>query len=229
MQYWDTADIPEDVSSVMNSWQNHADFSYSRLDRDLAAEFLLDEFDSDHAQAFNLANSATEESDFIRLCWLLKNGGIYADADDKLIGDPAALLVPGADLVVVRNPWREITNHLICAQPGHPVLQWAVDGARRALLQRDNNSPWAKTGPGLLTRAVAAYLGQASAGGDRHNLCILERHTLYPVVQMHLRLSYKSTPRYWNAMVSENDSGVLDALSSFRRRTDDQPLERPQP
>lgn len=214
LQYWDGANIPEELSTVMHSWQKQPGFAYDRLDRTLALEFLLNEFDPDHAQAFHLANSATEESDFLRLCWLLAKGGIYADADDKLIGDPADLLPPGTGLVVVRNPWREITNNLICARAGHPVLQWAVDRARRALVNRDNNSPWAKTGPGLLTRAVATYLCQESAADNRRDLCILERNTVYPVVQMHLRLSYKSTPHYWNALVSEIDPGVLEALSS---------------
>jgi predicted Zn-dependent protease len=225
MQYWDTAGIPEELDAVMRSWQGRPGFAYTRLDRLSAVEFLLAEFGRDHARAFRLANSSTEGSDFLRLCWLLKKGGIYADADDKLIGDPADLLPPGAGLMVIRNPWRAIANNLICARPGHPVLQWAVETACQALLQRDNDSPWSKTGPGLLTRAVATYLRDAPAEEASRELCIRARHALYPVVQMHLRLSYKSTPRYWNAMLSEIDPGVLEALSSVRPGPD-QPLDR---
>lgn len=65
-------------------------------------------------RAFKLASHVAEESDFLRLCLLLADGGIYADADDLLTGTPEALLQDGAGLVVFPEPTLgSIENNLL--------------------------------------------------------------------------------------------------------------------
>ncbi|EEX15691.1 conserved hypothetical protein [Citreicella sp. SE45] len=88
---------------------------------------------TEHVRPFKFASHVAEESDFLRLCLLLADGGIYADADDLLPGNPEALLQHGAGLVVFPEPTLgSIENNLLCAPRGHPVIARAVDLSLRA-------------------------------------------------------------------------------------------------
>ncbi|WP_191610381.1 glycosyltransferase family 32 protein [Pseudosulfitobacter pseudonitzschiae] len=96
LQYWDAATIPPEVAAVMQSWQDLPGYTYHRYDKPAAIAFLKDRFDADHVRAFRMANNVAEECDFLRLCLLLADGGIYTDADDMLVGDLDALRTLGA-------------------------------------------------------------------------------------------------------------------------------------
>jgi mannosyltransferase OCH1-like enzyme len=217
LQYWDRQEVPESVASVMASWSRAEGFEYHRLDRRSARLFLRDRFGADHERAFLLARNAAEECDFLRLCWLLEHGGTYADADDRLTGDPAALLPAGVAMVLYREPYGAIQNNLLSACPGHPVLRFAVEEARQALLRGDNDWTWSKTGPGLLTRAAAAYILDHDEATTRGSLLVLPRHALYRHVHPHVAVPYKSTPAYWNAGGKGPSRSVIEALSRAAR------------
>lgn len=198
-QYWNTPKIPEEVARVMQSWQDAPGFEHRLFDRQAALSFLRDHFGPRHARAFQLANSAAEECDFLRLCLLYRHGGIYADADDLLIGDASQLIAEGPGLIATAEPWGALANNVICAPVGHPVMLWALQAAGRSLLARENDGTWFKTGPGLMTRAVANWLGQATSAETETGLTILTQAQLASHVQPHVRLSYKMSGQYWNA------------------------------
>ena len=200
LQYWDTATIPPEVAAVMQSWQDLPGYTYHRYDKAGAITFLKDRFDAAHVQAFRMANNVAEECDFLRLCLLLADGGIYTDADDMLVGDIDALRVLGRGVVLFREPViGSIANNLMMARAGHPLLQIAVDMARASLLARENDNTWAKTGPGLISRATAAYIAQTPADEVPQNLCLLPGYVASTQIQAHVRLPYKATPAYWNS------------------------------
>ena len=67
--------------------------------------------------------------------------------------------------------------------------------ARDALLRRENDNTWSKTGPGLLTRAVAQHLTAEGSGGA--DLTILPQHAIAPFVQVHVPQPYKQTSAHW--------------------------------
>lgn len=221
VQYWNTATPPGEVTALMQSWQAAEGFDYTRMDRQQAQGFLRESFGAGHARAFQLANSPAEECDFFRLCWLYKHGGIYADADDKLTGDPAALLHEGPGLIVTRELWGALANNVLCAPPGHPALLWALRTAGRSLLARENDGTWFKTGPGLMTRAVAAWLrdpppaGDSDLAGMERDVTILPQMLLATYVQPHVRLSYKSSGHYWNARDRHAPRALIEALSAL--------------
>jgi len=215
VQYWNDPDPPSEVAQVMRSWQSVPGWEHALFDRQRALRWLAENFDSDHAQAFALARHVAQEADFLRLCLLYHGGGIYADADDLLVGHPDGIAAEGPGLVVFVETYGAVANNLICAPPGHPVLGRAVAMAREALLRRDNDGTWLKTGPGLLTRAVAAHvLADPEAAGHTRVCAVgtLQRH-----VQAHVPMPYKSGAGYWNsARGKDGGDGVARALRGSR-------------
>ncbi|MDK3074307.1 tetratricopeptide repeat protein [Sedimentitalea sp. JM2-8] len=197
-QYWNTDPAPDEVTRIMSTWQSAPGYRHCLMNRNDARAFLRDAFDAEHERAFRMANHVAEECDFLRLCVLLARGGIYADADDRLIGDPEVLRRAGRGMVLLREPVGAIANNLLLARPGHPLLQIAVDMARDSLLARENDNTWSKTGPGLLTRATAAYLSDTSPDEVSRDLTLLPRYLGQRVVQFHVRLPYKTTQVHWN-------------------------------
>jgi len=204
-QYWNLRVPPESVAEIMRSWSRLPDVEYVRFDRAAARRFLRETYGPDYELAFRLANNIAEEADFLRLCYLRHHGGIYADADDRLYGTLAELVPAGAGLVCFREPFGILANNCIAARPGHPAIVRASEMAAEALLSRDNDSTWSKTGPGLLSRAVASYLAAARPAEPGDRVVIRPNHVLRRQVQIHIQLPHKKTRKYWNAA---NTTGI---------------------
>ena len=160
-----------------------------------------------------MAKKPAEECDFLRLCLLFVYGGIYADADDRMIGSPDDLLSYGPRLIVFREPFGAIENNLICAPKRHPVIKRAMAMARRALLRRDNDMIWSKTGPGLLTRVVAlSVLDDPEAAAE--TITVVPLVELGRYVQTHVELPYKRGVSHWIGTKNQKsmDISVTTAL-----------------
>ncbi|MFC0160193.1 glycosyltransferase family 32 protein, partial [Mameliella alba] len=216
-QYWNSPAVPEEVGALIQSWRDAPGFDHQLYDRARALAFLRKEFGAGHARAFQLANSPAEECDFLRLCLLYTHGGIYADADDRLTGDPRALIAEGPGLILAREPWGALANNVIVAPRGHPLLLWALEAAGRSLLARENDGTWFKTGPGLVTRAAAAWLAEAGEAAER-GLTLIGLPRLRAHVHPHVRLGYKSSGSYWNARDAHAPGALVAALSGLAPR-----------
>lgn len=212
VQYWNIGKPPEALEAIMRSWQAAEGFAYQLFDRRAATRFLADELGPDWAAAFRMARHPAEESDFFRLSFLAVRGGIYADCDDLLVGSLDRLTAGASGLVVFREPMGAIANNLILAEPRHHVLAYAAVAAKQALQRRDNDSIWAKTGPGLLTRAIAQACEEAARRGADPGVTILPRHHAARHVQFHIPLPYKKTRAYWNAT---NVGGLMAGLGGL--------------
>ncbi|MBH0236202.1 tetratricopeptide repeat protein [Methylobrevis albus] len=205
VQYWNDPVPPAEIAAIMRSWEAAAGFAYHCFDRARALGFLRERLGIDWAKALKHAVSPAEESDYFRLCYLMLEGGLYADCDDWLTGDAEALAGGSPGLTVMLEPRGTIGNNLIVAAPRHPVLVWAAAAARRALLERHNDSTWTKTGPGLLTRAVAHYLTRSDAAGTPPDVAIPHRWQLAAHVSFHVPLPYKRSRGYWNRQSMAGD------------------------
>lgn len=215
VQYWNQSDIPTEIAGVMRHWQRQPGYDYTCFDRRKALQFLAERFDRQVVSAFRLANHPAEESDFLRLCALWVDGGIYADADDMVVGDLDALLAQNSGAILFQEQFGAIANNVICARPGHPLIKTALDMACDALIARANDGTWTKTGPGLLTRAAAAYVSDTAQEEAREDLLILPQYRLHRYVFPHLKLSYKATPKYWAASDAAVPTPIRDVLARF--------------
>lgn len=211
-QYWDAKTPPTEVAALIAGWQAVPSFSHRLFDRASAIQILRTQFGPRSVQAFQRARHVTEESDFLRLCLIYKFGGLYVDADDMVIGDIGTFARLGSGLLVTREPIGAAANNVLAAPPGHPALRIAIEMTMRSLMAYENDGAWLKTGPGMLTRAIARYITQTDAEAVRAGLTILDANTLRRFVQPHIRLPYKTTIKYWNAQDRKLGKRALESL-----------------
>ena len=128
-------------------------------------------------------------SDYLRMCFVLAEGGLYVDADDVLLGggwkdvfrdgtlkvQPLCYDVTAGGMVSASELQRTdlptdgrifyVNNNPIAAPAGHPVLRRALARATDILLG-DDPAPeiQSTTGPGNLTAALAAHARESQVG-----------------------------------------------------------------
>lgn len=199
-QFWDAEELPHDVQELTSSWRTlNKDWEYTLFNMKSARAFLENNVHADVRKAFRLAHHVAQKADIFRLAVLLREGGVYADADDRCMAN-LDLLVRGREIVLRHENLGSIGNNFIAVRPGHPVIEAALDGSVRAVLRGDSESIWLSTGPGMFTRAFAEYLA-----ADRRRLSTLGREAsvlldweLRPFLASACRASYKSTVRHWS-------------------------------
>lgn len=210
-QYWDSAQAPDELEALMAGWADAPGFDYLRLDARAAQQWLFQHYDMVHLNAFRAANHVAEASDFLRLCVLYRQGGIYMDSDNKRTGDAGALIADAGPMLLFRDPFGALPNDVIAATPRHPVIGAAMAMARDALLSREKELTWGKTGPGLLTRIVAGFLAERGEAAHR-DMRILPLAAMRVCVHPCIDLPYKLTPKYWNDRVGKVAPDIQTAL-----------------
>jgi tetratricopeptide (TPR) repeat protein len=200
-QYWNEADIPGDVASLMQTWRGaHRDHEFLLFDADSAQDFLREHYAEEVVSAYRSTREPAQKADLFRLAFLFAKGGYYADADDRCL-KPLSRIVPAyASLFVYQEDFGTLGNNLIGAAPQHPVIGRALDLAVAAVGRGDRDILWLSTGPGLLTRAFAQILANSplawSAWLDQ--TVVLDRRELRRAVAVHCLVTYKKTRRHWS-------------------------------
>lgn len=174
VQYWDQPEPPDDVRTIMQSWRLPPPWQTRLFDRRTAQAFIAAHHPPAVAHAFARCHHPAMRSDLFRLCYLVRCGGVYMDADEACADDGAALRqwLGGCDLAVplLGGALPYANNALIGAAPEHPVLRAALDSATRRLCEWPDASPppvWDVTGPGLLTRHLVRHLQAHGMAGLR--------------------------------------------------------------
>ena len=212
LQFWDQAEAPDEVANAMASWSTAPEIEYTRFDRIQAVRWLAKERGRDAARAFQLANKVAEAADYLRLEWLFHVGGFWIDADDRRNGDLGELAMHGRRAVLMLEPSGSIGNNVIGSVAGHPVIEWAAQEARRALLARENDTTWSKTGPGLMTRALATALRNGSAVAGPSDVALVPQWRMRHQIGMHLPMAYKRRAGHWNKTRTDVPKAIRDAM-----------------
>jgi hypothetical protein len=145
-------------------------------------------YGSRECAAFGRCRHPAMRSDYLRLCFVLADGGLYVDADDVLRGagwqdlfgngrlkvQPLCYdltdcgMVPSSELrrtdLSTDGRIFYVNNNPIAAPPGHPVLRRALTRATDRLLG-DKPAPeiQSTTGPGNLTAVLVAHAHESQA------------------------------------------------------------------
>ena len=204
------------------SWTiNNIDCDYRRFSSRTAREYLQSRFARPVIEAFMRANEAARKADIFRLAFLYAEGGYYADVDDRCVA-PIEIIDPGGrDLLLHQEEIGSIGNNFIGAIPRHPVIGAALAQAVEAVNGGGRETPWLATGPGMLTRVLAA-----SIAADVRNFLdasnaplILEREDLRRAVSIHCMASYKTSSNHWSrngaARIRSRYADELDALCAL--------------
>jgi tetratricopeptide (TPR) repeat protein len=200
MQYWDSSPPPADVARLMASWrESNPGYTHHLFNDTSAQEFLAERFPPAVLQAYLRGEYATQKSDIFRLAFLVAEGGIYADADDRCTAPVNAIIPEGANLVTHQDDHMTLCNNFVAAEAGHPVLLAALQGAVRAMLRGDRDTVWFSTGPALLTRAFTQVLVGADPlhGNVVSGIVVLDRRELARAISIHCAAAYKRTDRHW--------------------------------
>lgn len=226
VQFWhDPSDLPEDVKACLESWeplQDHG-FEFRMFDDLSAADYIRDTFGRRELTAFSRCRHPAMRCDYLRLCFLVAEGGMYVDADDVLFGDgwpplfdsnglklqPLCYDIHSHGMVPASEIWRPdlptanrifyVNNDPIAAPACHPVLTYALSRATERLLG-DNPHPeiQSTTGPGNLTAALAAHAHNLILAGEPLDFTLLENWEA--IAETRWELSYRDDARNWRLM-----------------------------
>ena len=158
--------------------------------------------------------------DYLRLCALIAEGGLYVDADDVLLGEgwrelfrdralkvqPLCYDLRSRAMVPAEEIWGAecrtsdrifyVNNDPIAAPPEHPMLCRALDRSTARLLgSQERLEIQSTTGPGNLTAALAAHA---------RNLLLEDREPDFKlllhwasIAETRWELSYRKDERNW--------------------------------
>lgn len=228
VQFWhDPNDVPPDVWNCMRSWNALRDEGVAfRMFGDVsAAAFIAERYGPREVAAFARCRHPAMRSDYLRMCFVFAEGGLYVDADDVLLGggwenvfrdgtlkvQPLCYDVTAGGMVSAAELRRTdlatdgrifyVNNNPIAAPAGHPVLRRALARATDRLLG-DDPAPeiQSTTGPGNLTAVLAAHEreswdGEDSKAPDFELLFDWER-----IAEPRWELAYRNDSRNWRHM-----------------------------
>jgi mannosyltransferase OCH1-like enzyme len=184
----------------MATWQDtNPGFAYARYDLAAAHAYLAAQYPPDVSRAFRVARHAAHKADIFRLALLCREGGFYADADDRCIRPLTTLLRPGLSCLLYQEHLGTIANNFIGVVPGHPLIAAALRRVVDATNEGRVEVLWLETGPALVSRCLvdqvvnpARPVVDALAGID-----VLFHTALRHVVSFGCSATYKATPRNW--------------------------------
>jgi hypothetical protein len=223
VQYWHDFDaLPADVLECLQSWtQLKKDgFEIQLFDDASARRFIAAAFAPSHVVAFDRCYHPAMRCDYFRLCFILRNGGFYVDADEvhrgtgceALFRDTALKLQPlcydnSTKQMVPPEDFRRdtrvpssrvfyVNNTPIIAPPGHALVDLALQRATRLLLQ-DTNRPEIQetTGPGNLSASLVRHVARLQNNRAPWDFTILR--DWHSISQFRWNLSYRNDERNW--------------------------------
>ncbi len=199
-QFWDAA-VPDDVAAIMQSWPAlNAGYRFQLFNDATATAFLRQHYPPDVLQAYRRVREPAQKADIFRLAYLVVEGGVYVDADDRCLAPLPGLLPAGATLVFYQEDHGTLGNNFIAAAPGNAVLAAALRLGVAAVNRGDIDNVWLATGPALLTRSLAHALAMAAEPSPQlpDGWFVLHRCALFQAVAVHCAADYKRSERHWS-------------------------------
>jgi mannosyltransferase OCH1-like enzyme len=230
VQFWDDASaVPGDVQTCLESWAalEVAGFERMLFDDTSARHFIEDHFSARHVQAFDRCSHPAMRADYFRLCFMLRLGGLYVDADDEYQGSDVEPLIGSGQLwlqalcydiasdsiVDVARALAGtagtagterifyVNNNPLIAGPGHPVIARALERSTTLLLATNeaNRDIQSLTGPGNLTASLVAHAVEQDADGEARDFELLTSWDAVAVSKW--PLDYRADGRNWRNWV----------------------------
>lgn len=226
VRFWhDPHGMPSDVRRCLDSWKGLRDegFAMRMFDDASARTYIAERYGQREVAAFERCRHPAMRSDYLRMCYVLAEGGLYVDADDVLIGNgwkevfrggtlkvqPLCYdirvggMVAAAELRRANLPTEGrifyVNNNPIAAPADHPVLRRALTRATDTLLG-DDPAPeiQSTTGPGNLTASLAAHAYEVLARGVQPDFELLLNWE--SAAEPCWDLAYRSDDRNWRNM-----------------------------
>lgn len=226
IRYWhDPGNLPDDVRTCLASWDRLRDdgFEFRMFDDASAAAYIATRYGAREREAFARCRHPAMRCDYLRMCFVLAEGGLYVDADDVLLGEdwryifrdgrlkvqPLCYDIPSSRMVPAVEIWRAdlptegrifyLNNDPIAAPADHPILQRALTRATKKLLGEDRSPEiQATTGPGNFTAALAAHARELTIAGATLDFELIRDWEA--IAETRWDLSYRGDARNWRNM-----------------------------
>lgn len=200
-QYWHEREPPPELLPLFASWREaHPQHAYRLFDDASAEAFLATRCGSVVAAAFRRAREPAQRADLFRLAWLAVEGGVWVDADDRCVGRLVDLIPPGARLFGYLEEYGALANNLLGAAPQDPVIKRALAQAVESVHRGGEEILWLSTGPGAVTRALAAVAASRpdpAAAAAGLGWAVVDRRAIGRVAAIHCFLTYKKAGGHW--------------------------------
>lgn len=228
VQYWhDPHNVPEDVQACINSWKRLSaeGFAFRMFNDVSAAEYIAEWYGESEQDAFARCRHPAMRCDYLRMCVMVAEGGVYVDADDVLLGDnwrylfhdsalkvqPLCYDIPSCGMVPASEIWRRdlltderifyVNNNPIASPAHHPVLKRALFRSTEKLLGKGRFPEIQDTtGPGNLTASLAAHARDLMVRGAPLDFELLRDWEA--IAETRWELSYRNDARNWRNMDS---------------------------
>jgi mannosyltransferase OCH1-like enzyme len=223
VRFWNNElELPDDVRACMASWDRltNEGFVLRSFDDATGSSYIETCYGQRERAAFARCEHPAMRCDYLRMCVLLAEGGLYVDADDVLIGDgwkqifrndrmkvqPLCYDITAGGMMASADIWRTdlpagdrvfyVNNDPIAAPAGHPILRLALKRATERLLGSEGVLEiQATTGPGNLTAALAAHARQLQIADQPFDFELIRDWDA--IAEMRWDLSYRNDERNW--------------------------------
>jgi len=151
-QFWNTSTPPDEVAALIATWQKDPNYTHRLYTAQTADDFIATHFDARTLAAYRSCAVPAMQADFFRYCILLKEGGIYVDADvqnnkrlyDFINDEDQGLLMTRIDRVA--------NDILFVREAGNALIARTLEKAIENIEARQSNNVWLVTGPGIMTQ-----------------------------------------------------------------------------
>ncbi len=220
LQFWDQAVPPADVLASLDSW-HQAGRRLVRFSDAEARQWLAEAYGQEVLAPYLHCHHPAMRSDLFRLAWLLRQGGLYVDADDAYVGagpmpgfERGLVLLPlaqqGAGIVPVAAGLQASTageyvgffvnNAPLYAEAGHPVIEAALGSAlahlRACVARGERGNIHEHTGPSNLNQALLGYLVECHRNGTEPDVAV---RLDWPWLRAFQPMDYKQGERNWRS------------------------------
>ena len=200
-QTWKTnATVPKMLSTLAASWRvMHPDWKY-RLWDDKANRKLIQQHYPWFLSTYDAYDLPIKRVDAVRVFYLHRFGGVYADLDTICLKSFEALLAQHAQATVLlgfmgQSNWdqgysEQVPNALMISKPGAPF--W-LDVMAEMFRRHNCWKPEFDTGPGLITYVAKAYATRAGSA-----VVVLDSSHFYAIDWRRKRHLYNKSNPYSN-------------------------------
>jgi mannosyltransferase OCH1-like enzyme len=225
VQYWhDSTAVPDDVRQCLDSWRPLADQGFERVmfDDRTARKFIAGHFWGREVEAFDRCPHPAMRCDYFRLCYIVRRGGFYVDADDVYQGgdfrpwfcDDMLKMQPlcydtNSDQMVPADVFTAaqtvcapgwilyVNNNPLIAPAAHPVIELALARSTEILLSHTGGryDIQSTTGPGNLTSSLVKHSMECEIAGKARDFALLG--SWEEVSSSKWPLGYRNDERNW--------------------------------
>jgi mannosyltransferase OCH1-like enzyme len=201
LQFWDS-DTPEYITKLLKTVQtNNEDFGYALFNDVDAQAYIREHYGQDNLTVYESCALPSMRADLFRYYYLLREGGLYVDADFRCTRSLRPLVEKGVAGCLYENKLGITNSMIFVRESNNPLLARVLDDAISNIKTRDSNSVWSVTGPGIFRRLYTNTAHSALFEA----FSIIDDNDFFTYFDKVPGLEYKRTDKHWTVA---RDKGI---------------------